>query len=105
MRNTKETLNQGNLPLHVMGYSDADAYPHYCFDQADQALRISSQGGGIFDAAYDNTIVFQGRHVARDVRITFLKKRRVNLHVETIEILDTAKESAFAVPPNAVGPR
>jgi TonB family protein len=95
---------QGNLPLHVMGFSDADAYPHYCFEQTRPVLRLSSEGGGIYDALYNNLVLLQGHYVARDVQITFLGKPRLTIHVETVEVLHTVNESDFTEPPDAVGP-
>lgn len=94
---------QGNLPLHVMGFSDSDAYPHYCFEQRGPVLRLSSQGGGLYDALYNDLILLQGHYIARDVQITFLGKRRLTIHVETVELLHTVNESDFTEPPDAVG--
>jgi hypothetical protein len=95
---------QGNLPLHVMGFADADAYPHYCFEQTRPVLRLSSHGGGLYDAMYNDLVLFQGHYIARDVEITFLGKRRLTIHVEIVDGLNTVDVSDFTESPDAVGP-
>jgi TonB family protein len=89
-----------NIPITVIGYPEA--FPQFCFEQKAPILRFDSEGGGENDAVYNNISRFQGRYVARDVRVSSEGKLRIALHVEILEGLSSATE--FTPAADAVGP-
>jgi TonB family protein len=89
-----------NITVRVIGYPET--FPHFCFEQKEPILRFDSQGGGQNDTTYNNIIRFQGRYLARDVKVKNVGKLRLSLHVETIENLSTVTD--FTAASDAVGP-
>jgi len=73
----------------VRVYNASAAYPyiHYCFDRQHPMLRFASQGNGIFDTLYNHIILFQGRYIAREVRVASQQRAQLILRVDTLETL------------------
>ena len=63
---------------------------------------MDSEGGGENDTVYNYITRFQGRYLARDVKVTSEGKQRMTLHVDTLESLSNATE--FTPPSDAIGP-
>jgi TonB family protein len=89
-----------NIKVRVMGYSDP--YPQFCFEPKNPILRFDSQGAGHNETVYNNVVSFQGRYLARDIKLTDIGKVRLSIHVETIETVPALADLNAA--PDAVGP-
>jgi TonB family protein len=89
-----------NITITVIGYPET--FPQFCFEQKAPILRFDSEGGGENDTVYNNMTHFQGRYLARDVRVTSEGKQRMTLHVDTLESLSNASE--FTPSSDAIGP-
>ena len=89
-----------NVAVTVVGYPET--FPHFCFEQKAPILRFDSEGGGENDTVYNYITRFQGRYLARDVKVTSEGKQRMPLHVDTLESLSNATE--FTPPSDAIGP-
>jgi hypothetical protein len=89
-----------NITITVIGYPET--FPQFCFEQKAPILRFDSEGGGENDTVYNNISRFQGRYLARDVKVTSEGKQRMTLHVEIIEGHSSATE--FTPAADAVGP-
>jgi TonB family protein len=86
--------------ITVIGYPET--FPHFCFEQKAPILRFDSEGGGENDTVYNNITRFQGRYLARDVKVANEGKQCMTLHVDTLESLSNATE--FTPASDAVGP-
>ena len=75
---------------------------NYCFQEDQPILRFTSSVGDRNGVVYNQIVTFQGRFVARDIRVTNGGKPRLVIHVETIEGLSTTEKSDFAPPADAV---
>lgn len=89
-----------NIKVRVMGYSDP--YPQFCFEPKNPILRFDSQGAGHNETVYNNVVSFQGRYLARDIKLTDIGKVRLSIHIETIETVPALADLNAA--PDAVGP-
>jgi TonB family protein len=69
---------------------------------AHHAHPDDSQGAGHNETLYNNIVTFQGRYLARDVKVTDNGKVRLSIHVETIETLPNLDN--LNAPPDAIGP-
>lgn len=78
------------------------ASPVYCFEQANPILRFNSSYGDDYRMSFDDPISFQGRSIARDIRVTLKDKPFLNIHLETLEALQPVNESEFTPPPGAI---
>lgn len=74
----------------------------YCFQEDQPILRFANSAGDRNAVLYNQIVTFQGRFVARDIRVTKGGQPRLVVHVETIEGLATTENSDFAPPPDAV---
>jgi TonB family protein len=81
-----------------------EPYPHYCFDRDQPVLRFSNLGDGMFDTSYDNLVEFQGRHIARDIKVSNDGKPVLTLHIDTLEGLSSDNGVDFTPAPEAFGP-
>jgi len=89
-----------NVRVRVIGYPNP--YPQFCFEPKHPILRFDSQGAGHNETLYNNMVIFQGRYLARDVKMTDIGKLRLSIHVETIETLSNLDNLNAA--PDATGP-
>ena len=64
---------------------------NYCFQEDQPILRFTSSVGDRNGVVYNQIVTFQGRFVARDIRVTNGGKPRLEIHVETIEGLSATE--------------
>jgi TonB family protein len=70
-----------------------------CFDGDPPALRM--EGGVGIQAMLNSLVRFQGRYVARDVRLIQPQGQEIAIHLDVIQPLTPAPDSLFAAPPDA----
>lgn len=75
---------------------------NYCFQEDQPILRFASSVGNGNGVIYNQIVSFQGRFVARDIRVTNGGQPRLVVHVETIEGLSATQKPDFAPPADAV---
>jgi TonB family protein len=96
-----EPKAKSNVRVIVVGEPIISA--HYCFDADQPVLRFASLGGGRDSTVFNNLVVFQGQHLARDIKLT-TGRESLAVAVETIESLNNVRDSDFSPPVGAVGP-
>lgn len=72
----------------------------YCFSPVAPILRYGSSDK-IYEISFNSIVIFHDRYLAKEVQFSRLGKRRISLHVETIEDLPAQSETEFAAPPDA----
>jgi hypothetical protein len=92
---------QGETHLHCVELGHKGSVPHsYCFGGELPVLRATVSLGGAFQTLYNNIFAFDGRFVARDIRMVSGLKPFINIHVEKIEALDTVNDADFRPSPD-----
>jgi hypothetical protein len=95
-----ETL-QGETHLHCVELGRKGWVPHtYCFGGDLPVLRATVSLGGAFQTIYNDVFAFDGRFVARDIRMVSGLKPFIHIHVEKIEALDTINDADFRPSPD-----
>ena len=95
-----ETL-QGETHLHCVELGRKGWVPHtYCFGGDLPVLRATVSLGGAFQTVYNDVFAFDGRFVARDIRMVSGLKPFIHIHVEKIEALDTINDADFRPSPD-----
>jgi hypothetical protein len=95
-----ETL-QGETHLRCVELGRKGWVPHtYCFGGDLPVLRATVSLGGAFQTVYNDVFAFDGRFVARDIRMVSGLKPFIHIHVEKIEALDTLNEADFRPSPD-----
>jgi hypothetical protein len=87
---------QGEIHLHCVDLGHKGSVPHtYCFGGELPVLRATVSLGGAFQTVYNDVFAFDGRFVARNIRMVSGLKPFINIHVEKIEALDTINDADF----------
>jgi hypothetical protein len=98
--------SQGETHLRCVELGHKGSVPHtYCFGGDLPVLRATVSLGGAFQTVYNNIFAFDGRFVARDIRMVSGLKPFINIHVEKIEALDTVNDADFRPSPDRDQPR
>jgi hypothetical protein len=93
--------SQGEAHLHCVELGRKGSVPHtYCFGGELPVLRATVSLGGAFQTVYNDVLAFDGRFVARDIRMVSGLKPFINIHVEKIEALDSVNDADFRPSPN-----
>ena len=98
------TLKPKETNSNVLFSGGGDPYPHYCFDRDQPVLRFSNRGDGMFDTSYDNVVEYQGRHIARDIKVSNDGKPFLTIHIDAVESVSSDNEPDFTPSPDALGP-
>jgi len=77
----------------------------YCLDADKPALRVKISSDSVYQALYNNLLLFQNHYVARNIQITRGNKPLLSIHVENIESLAAIQETDFIAPADAVRPQ
>jgi TonB family protein len=80
-------------------YADTNVY---CFAPDQPALRFDASLGRAYETSYNGIVLFQGRYVAKDIRIASDGNSFLTLNVETIEMLPQVNDSDFVPPSDAI---
>ncbi len=92
---------QGATHLHCVELGHKGSVPHtYCFGGELPVLRATVSLGGAFQTVYNDVFAFDGRFVARDIRMVSGLKPFINIHVEKIEALDAVNDADFCPSPD-----
>lgn len=75
--------------------------PSFCFWPTGDTLRYANSAGDAQQSYFDHVAVFQGRFVARQVRVMLLGRPWLTVHVSAVEGLSVEEEAKLAPPANA----
>jgi TonB family protein len=76
-------------------------FPAACFELTQPVLRIFTMGAGN-QTIYDSIVAFQGRYLARQIRVFVGEKLAADLNIDLIEELKESPESVITPPASAV---
>jgi len=75
----------------------------YCFAQDEPILRLKVASQGKARTEYDNIVLFDGRYVARDIRVIDANgKTSATVHINTLEPISSILDSDFSPPAGAI---
>jgi TonB family protein len=100
----KNRRSFGKVKLECVTLMSSRIFPineGYCFEQDQPMLRFVASSGGWNDVSYNDVVIFQGRFIARDIRVSDKGHLHLALRVDEIETLSTVNESDFAPPADA----
>jgi TonB family protein len=75
--------------------------PTYCLSEDKPIPRLDVTMGGYRQAVRNGLVRFQGRYVAKDIRITDKGKESLTAHVDVLEAMNAADEPALTPPADA----
>lgn len=94
----------GSYTLHcvVLNKTGVISVPRqYCFDNDGTVLRYV-RGEGWDQTVYNDTVIFEGRSIAREVEVTDGGRPYLKLHLKAIEIIPQLDDKDFVPPAEAV---
>jgi hypothetical protein len=101
-RNLERKFGNVQLPCTALSYHGGkevdETSPSFCFDPDQPILRYSNSSNRINQTILDHFTLFAGRYVAHDIRLLFLGKPSLTIHIDLVEPLGIPDPSALSVP-------
>lgn len=101
----KKQVSVGPVHLECVTLQSAGKFVStdvYCFAQDEPILRLTVASQGRVQTEYDNVVVFDGRYVARDIRVVGEKGRLIaTVQVNMLEPMFSVPDSDFSPPAGA----
>ncbi len=100
----EEKRSVGSVKLLCVTLTSAQRYALsdlYCFSQ-DQPVLRSTSAHGADQTIFNGIVIFQGRGIAKDIRMEHRGNPRLFVHVETIESISQVNEALFVPPSDAM---
>jgi TonB family protein len=104
-RNFEHKLGAARLTCTALSYRGGkvdENSPSFCFEPTKAILRYSNTSNRTYQILFDNFVLFRGRLLARDVRLLFLGKLSLTVHIDTIEPLKETDLPSIPVSANLV---
>jgi TonB family protein len=102
----KKPLSLGPVHLECVTLESAGAFVTtsvYCFAQDEPILRLTVASQSRAQTEYDNIILFDGRYVARDIRVIGENgKTSATVHIGTLEPISRVLDSDFSPSSGAI---
>jgi TonB family protein len=76
--------------------------PSFCFDQSKPILLYSNSSHLTTQTIYNDFVLFEGSHVAREVKCFFLGRPALTIHIDTLEPISGDGSSVVAPPSSAL---
>lgn len=102
----KKPLSLGPIHLECVTLQSAGVFVTtsvYCFAQDEPILRLKVASQGKARTEYDNIVLFDGRYVARDIRVVDARgKTSATVHINTLEPISSILDSDFSPSAGAI---
>lgn len=73
----------------------------FCFNSDKPILRVDVSGYGSKQTIRNSIVLFQGKYIPKDIRITAQDKTTLTAHLDSLESLQTFQDSDFTPPADA----
>ena len=97
-------LVKANSTMQIIRAREMEAYPQDCLDPDKPILRMALRPGVSQGVIWNNTALFQGRFVARDIKFSQFGKVMLTIHLELIEEVAAEGDEPFVPAAEAKGP-
>jgi len=104
----KHTQKVGEAKVECVEEKPVSGFQHmgpslnmYCFNQDKPILRIDVSAAGRKQAIRNAIVVFEGKYIPKDIRLTESDKTSISAHLESLELISHVVDADFTPPADA----